>query len=78
MRISLRLDDDLHRRARREAARRGMTLSSLTEEALRQLLRPRVELPICTAGGGVVPGVDINDSAALLDRMEEDEPGRGA
>ena len=35
--------------------------------------RPRtrhVELPVCRSGGGTLHGVDLDDSAALLDRME--------
>jgi hypothetical protein len=33
--------------------------------------RERVVLPTCTAGGGVLPGIDLNNSAALLDVMED-------
>jgi len=66
-------------RARQEAARRGVTLTSLIEQGLQLVLRRplrrserlAVVLPECRAGGGILPGVDINDSAALLDRMEE-------
>ncbi len=65
-------------RARQEAARRGITLTSLIEQGLRlalrhPLTRPRhtaVALPECHAGGGVLPGVDLSDSASLLERME--------
>jgi hypothetical protein len=28
-------------------------------------------LPECQVGGGTLPGVDLNDSTALLDRMED-------
>ena len=78
MRTTVRLDDALLERARREAARRGVTLTSLIEQGLRLVLRrpvrqperPRVELPECRAGGGVLPGVDLDDSAALLDRLD--------
>ena len=60
------------------AARRGATLTLLIEEGLQLVLprpkrpsdRPFVTPPECRAGGGTVPGVDLNDSAALLDRME--------
>jgi len=31
---------------------------------------PHVRLPVCRAGGGALPGVDLDDSAALLDLME--------
>jgi len=79
MRTTVRLDDGLLERARKEAARRGVTLTSLIEEGLQTILRrplkrstrPPVSLPECRAGGGTQPGVDLNDSAALLDRMEE-------
>lgn len=72
MRITVRLDDALLEQARREACRRGETLSALMEEGLRLALaqHARVVLPICRAGGGVLPGVDLNDSAALEDVME--------
>jgi hypothetical protein len=33
-------------------------------------LRPRVVLPVCRAGGGPLPGVNLNDSAALLDILQ--------
>ncbi len=78
MRTTVRLDDALLNRARREAARRGVTLTALIDQGLRLALRrplrradrPRVELPECLAGGGVQPGIDLDDSAGLLDRLE--------
>jgi hypothetical protein len=78
MRTTVRLDQALLERARQEAARRGVTLTSLIEQGLRLMLRrplkrderPRATLPECHAGGGVMPGIDLDDSAALLDRME--------
>jgi hypothetical protein len=33
-----------------------------------------VRLPISEAGGGVLSGIDLNDSSALLDSMELDIP----
>jgi len=30
----------------------------------------KISLPVCRRGGGTLPGVDLDDSAALLDRME--------
>jgi hypothetical protein len=78
MRTTVRLDDALLERAKREAARRGTTLTALIQQGLRLVLarparsegRPRVELPVCRAGGGTLPGVDLDDSAAVLDRMD--------
>jgi len=58
MRTTVHLDENLLRRAKREAHKRGETLTSLIEQGLRLMLtRSR-------------PGIDLNDSAALLDRME--------
>jgi hypothetical protein len=79
MRTTVRLSDKLLERARKEAARRGSTLTALIEEGLQLVLRrpgasadrPRVTLPECSSGGGALPGVDLDDSAALLDRMDE-------
>jgi hypothetical protein len=77
MRTTIRLDDDLLARAKELAARTGRTLTAVIEEALRAALaqgrarrgRGRIELP--TFGrGGVLPGVDLDDTAALLDVME--------
>ena len=82
MRTTLRVDDELLRRAKSLAARQGRSLTSVFEEALRQLLaeserhdeRTRVELPVSVASGGVLPGVDLDDTAALLDVMEGRAP----
>lgn len=79
MRTTIRLEDSLLEQAKREAARRGVTLTSLIERGLRLVLtepvkkRRRVVLPVSSAKGGVLPGVDLNNSAALLDIMEAPE-----
>ena len=81
MRTTVRLDDALLDQAKREARRRGLTLAALMERGLRLMLaqgqpesrRPAVNLPVCTKGGGTCAGVDLDDSAALLDLVE----GRG-
>jgi hypothetical protein len=78
MRTTVRLDEALLERAREEATRRKTTLTALIEQGLELVLRrplkrgvrPRVALPECRAGGGTLPGVDLNDSASLLDRMD--------
>ena len=78
MRTTVRLDDALLHQAKREAARRHETLTSLIEQGLRLILaqsrsprkkRPHVALPVSGAGG-LLPGVDLSNSAALLDLME--------
>jgi hypothetical protein len=66
---------------KREAEKKGQTVTALIEQGLRLMLvqspvqQPRepVKLPVSSAGGGLLPGVDLNDSAALEDIME----GRG-
>lgn len=75
-RTTIRLPDDLMRRARKRAAEKGRTLTSLIEEGLKALLvepkrgaRKRIRLPISKASGGTLPGVDLNRSADLEDRM---------
>lgn len=81
MSTTVRLDDALLRRARDEAARRKTTLISLIEQGLELILRrplrrperAHVRLPQCRAGGGALPGVDLDDSASLLDRMERQD-----
>ena len=78
MRTTVRLDDSLLEQAKREAARRGTTLTALIERGLRLVLarpekrtrRRRVKVPVCREGGGTLPGVDLDDSSALLDIIE--------
>jgi hypothetical protein len=78
MRTTVRLDDALLDQARKEAARRRETLTSLIERGLRLVLarperrsaRRRVEIPVCREGGGTLPGVDLDDTATLLDIMK--------
>ncbi len=78
MRTTVRLEDALINQAKREAQRRGETLTALIEQGLRLVLAPShsrrkrapVQLPVSEAGGGVLPGIDLNDSFALLDTME--------
>jgi len=77
-RTTVRLADTLLEQAKREAARRGETLTGLIEQGLRLVLvqpratprRKRVVLPVCRLGGGTLPGVDLNDSSSLLDIMD--------
>lgn len=79
MRTTIRLDDGLLRDAKVLAARTGRTLTSVIEDALRESLARRkvgagehIQLPVFRPVGrrGLQPGVDLSDSAALLDLME--------
>jgi hypothetical protein len=62
MQTTLRLDDDLYRRAKTAAAEQGVSLTRLVEEAIRERLdRPapsprRLRLPVSTSTGGLAPG----------------------
>lgn len=77
MRTTVRLDDQLLKSVRRFAHDTGKTLTAVIEDALRQVLsrrvarQPRKPVKLTTvAGHGVRPGVDLDDSAALLAFME--------
>jgi hypothetical protein len=78
MRTTLNLNDDLLRRAKILAAETHRTLTAVLEDALREVLgrrtQPRlrkpVRLPVSPCKPGYGPGVDIDNSAALLDLME--------
>jgi hypothetical protein len=75
MRTTVRLDDELLRDAKAAAAASGRTLTAVIEDALREVLArraagaERVKLPVFE-GGSVQAGVDLDDTAALLDLME--------
>lgn len=79
MRTTIRLNDDLLRRAKREALERGTTLTAVIEDALRRALAPpgstrREPFRLRTFhGDGLLPGVDLDDTAALLDVMDEQD-----
>lgn len=82
MRTTIRLPDDLLAEAKKRAVERGTTLTQLFEDALREALAREkeraasaapVEL-ITVAGDGLQPGVDLDNSAALLDLMESGAP----
>ena len=76
-RTTVRLPEPPVAEAKRVAAATGRTLAGVVEDALREALarRPRTRLraPVSftTYGGyGLCPGVDLDNSAALLERME--------
>jgi hypothetical protein len=77
MRTTIWLDDDLLREAKLHAAATGRTLTAVIEDALRETLGRRRKPPsrsrlrLKTVGGsGTQPGVDLDNSAALLDLMD--------
>ncbi len=77
MRTTVNIDEQLLIEVRTVAARSGRTLSAVIEEAVRAELARRsdygrrVPQPLPTLSGGLLqPGVDLDDSAALLELME--------
>lgn len=77
MRTTIRLRDDLLRRAKKHAAEDHRTFTSVVEEGLTLVLakstnqrRSKVIVPVSRASGGVLPGVDLNRSTELLDVMD--------
>ncbi len=77
MRTTIRLPEDLLQAAKMRAVQTGRTLTAVIEEALRATLASasapaRIAVSLPTYGrGGVRPGVDLDDSASLLELMEE-------
>jgi hypothetical protein len=76
MRTTIRINDDLLKRAKKRAAEEGRTLTSLVEDGLVLVLakakagrRKRIELPVSKATGGVLPGIDLNRASDLEEAM---------
>lgn len=83
MRTTIRIDEQLLKEAKQLAVRSGKSLTSVIEDALRQSLSrqrasgEREPVRLITFGGnGLRPGVDLDDSAALLDMMESSDDPR--
>ena len=76
MRTTIRIDEEIYRRVKSQAARTGRTVSEVIEDALRDALRPRprdrrlADLPVF-GGSGVIPGGDLANRGTLLERMDE-------
>jgi hypothetical protein len=78
LRTTVRLEESLLEQAKAEAARRNTTLTSLIEQGLYLVIKEgqkavageKYKLPISTRGGGTWPGIDISNSADLLDIMD--------
>lgn len=80
MRTTLSIDDGLLEDAKKVAAQTGRSLARFVEDALRESLarsrQQRTAEPtrLHTIGGkGLLPGVDLDDSAALQDVMDADD-----
>jgi CopG antitoxin of type II toxin-antitoxin system len=72
-RTTVRLPEELLKRAKRKAAAEGRTLTSLIEDGLRlvtaeqKTTRPvrRILPPVSKAKGGLLPGIDLTSFSAF-------------
>jgi len=77
VRTTINLDDQLLADAKSLAQQSGKTLTAVIEDALRERLARRPATPAnpptrlpTIAGTGPLPGVDLDNSAALRDLMD--------
>ncbi len=83
-RTTVRLPDDLVRRAKRKALAEGRSLTSLIEDGLRRVFADRAPAartkrvlpPVSSATGGLMPGVDLDNAAAMQEMEDLDAAGR--
>ena len=81
MRTTVRLNENLLAEAKRAAAESGLSLTGLIEDSLRESLsrrkhsatKRRVRLTTFR-GAGLLPGVDLDNTSALLDLMDRHDP----
>jgi len=80
MRTTIQIDDHLHELARQYAVNKGKTFTALVEEALREKLLSRKKANASeqknvvlktVSGNGILPGIELDNNAALLDLMEQ-------
>jgi len=79
MTTTLQLDDDLVRRAKAEAERRGTSLDAFVQQILQQNIASaggtqpgqRIVLPTHNLGGAN-PGVNFDDNRAVRDLLDQD------
>jgi Arc/MetJ family transcription regulator len=86
MRTTIRIDEDLMKRVKLLAQESGKSVTDIVEDALRDTLarqeknlqHHRVRL-VTFHGSGLQPGIDLDDSDGLLDRLDsKDAPGWSA
>ena len=78
MRTTVRLDDGLMAEVKQYAITHQKTMTTVIEEALRETLaRPKTlrrfkPVQLTTVKGwGLLPGIDLDDTASLLDKLDE-------
>ena len=79
-RTTVRLPAALITLAKRKAAAEGRSLTALIEDGLRRIISERapadtakrVMPPVSTATGGLMPGIVLNETAALQEAEDQD------
>lgn len=78
MRTTIHINDDLFQRAKMRAVEGHTTFTFVVENALRAWLKinpdatRRTKVNVPTSGSdGLLPGVDLDSTASLLDRMDD-------
>jgi hypothetical protein len=79
MKTTLLLDDEIHRQAKQASARLGIPLTRFIEEAIRLRIsieaarrsEPVRKLPVCKSKGGLQSGVDLDNTAAILNLLNQ-------
>ena len=78
MRTTIRIGDEIMKSAKKAAIERNISLTKLIEEALQEKLMKKRSgrhlgsfEPVTFRGNGLREGVDLDDSASLLDAMED-------
>jgi len=79
MKTTLLLNDEVHRQAKLASARLGIPLTRFIEEAIRLRIsadaarrtEPVAKLPVDNAKGGLQPGIDLDDTAELLNILDQ-------
>jgi len=79
MKTTLLLDDEVHRQAKQASARLGIPLTRFIEEAIRLKISTEVsrhaepvrKLPVSKSKGGLQPGIDLDNTAELLDILDQ-------
>jgi hypothetical protein len=78
-RTTVRLPAALITLAKRKAAAEGRSLTALIEDGLRRVVSERaadtakrILPPVSTATGGLMPGIDLNETAVLQEAEDRD------
>jgi predicted transcriptional regulator len=80
MQTTLRLDDELYKQAKSQAAASGISLTRFLEDAIREHLeilaspprRRRIRLPVATVAGGLAPGFSTLEEAVAAADLAAD------